>query len=80
MKSFSLFFTAILCLIFSLVSPALIKGNPRFGIPGGLVAELHVIQNRSFVNLAPMRLDCKTDSLAFAKLKKPAMEMATNLP
>ncbi|HHB76054.1 MAG TPA: hypothetical protein ENK84_05885 [Desulfobulbus sp.] len=59
---------------------ALTKGNPKFGIQGGLVAELHVIKNNSFVNLAPVRLDAQSDSPVFAVLEKLAEEMVENLP
>ncbi len=59
---------------------ALTKGNPKFGIRSGLVAELHVIKNNSFVNLAPVRLDAQSDGPVFAQLKNLAMEMANHLP
>jgi len=59
---------------------ALTRGNPKFGIRGGLVAELHVIKNNSFVNLAPVRLDAPSDGPVFAQLKNLAMEMANHLP
>ncbi len=59
---------------------ALTKGNPKFGIQGGLVAELHVIKNNSFVNLAPVRLEVPSDGPVFAQLKNLAVEMANHLP
>ena len=59
---------------------ALTRGNPKFGIRGGLVAELHVIKSNSFVNLAPVRLDAPSDGPVFTQLKNLAVEMANHLP
>ncbi len=59
---------------------AVTKPEPKLGITGGSVAELHVITKKSFVNLAPVRLEVQAGSPAFTGLKKLAAEMATKLP
>ncbi len=59
---------------------AVTKPDPKLGITGGSVAELHVITKRSFVNLAPVRLKVQAGSPAFTGLKQLAAETATKLP
>jgi len=59
---------------------AVTKPEPKLGITGGIVAELHVISKKSFVNLAPVRLEVQAGGPAFAGLKQLAAEMATKLP
>ncbi len=59
---------------------AITKPAPKLGVEGGSVAELHVITKRSFVNLAPVRLNVQADGPAFTTLKKLVAEMATKLP
>ncbi len=59
---------------------AVTKPEPKYGIKGNIVAELHVITKKSFVNLAPVRLDVRADGPAFTTLKQLATEMATKLP
>ncbi len=59
---------------------AVTKPEPKLGITGGIVAELHVIIKKSFVNLAPVRLDVQTGSPAFTTLKQLAAEMVAKLP
>jgi len=59
---------------------AVTKPNPKLGVEGGSVAELHVIRKKSFINLAPVRLEVQAKGPAFVTLKKLAAEMATKLP
>ena len=59
---------------------AVTKPAPKLGITGGSVAELHVIRKKSFVNLAPVRIEVQAKGPAFAALKQLATEMATKLP
>ena len=59
---------------------AVTKPEPKYGIKGGNVAELHVITKKSFVNLAPVRLEIRADGPVFITLKQLAAKMATRLP
>jgi len=59
---------------------AVTKPVPKLGITGGSVAELHVITKKSFVNLAPVRIEVQAKSPAFVTLKKLAAEKTKKLP
>ncbi len=54
---------------------AVSKGNPKYGIEGGGVAELYIKKGDGFLLLAPMRVEVMADGPGFEKLKSLAREM-----
>ncbi len=59
---------------------AVTKGDPQYGIEGGIVAELYIKKGKTSLLIAPARIEVKATGAVFEKLRGLAQEMLRNVP